>query len=236
MFNFWGTATVGEPFYNPISKVWEFQFLHILPSTYYFPLLPLNSSYPSGFEVIRLVFFICISLVTNDSEHLNMCWLAICLSASIQFTGLFLTWNCLFIVLLCCHVWPLVTPWTVACQSPLSVAFFRQEYCSGLPSPSPGDLPNPRSKPASPALAGGFLTTLPPLLLNWKHMIFKYFFHFCELSFHFLHYVLQSRKKIFYFDGVQVIDFFPHLFTLWCHIQETIASSKVMEIYTCIFF
>ena len=35
------------------------------------------------------------------------------------------------------------TPWTVACQAPLSVGFFRQEYWSGLPFPSPGDCPNP---------------------------------------------------------------------------------------------
>ena len=35
------------------------------------------------------------------------------------------------------------TPWTVACQAPLSVGFFRQEYRSGLPFPSPGDLPDP---------------------------------------------------------------------------------------------
>ena len=36
-----------------------------------------------------------------------------------------------------------VIPWTVACQDPLSMAFFRQEYSSGLPFPSPGDLPDP---------------------------------------------------------------------------------------------
>ena len=36
----------------------------------------------------------------------------------------------------------LVTPWTVACQAPLSMGFPRQEYCSGLPFPSPGDCPN----------------------------------------------------------------------------------------------
>ena len=45
-----------------------------------------------------------------------------------------------------------VTPWTVAHQAPLSMGFFRQEYWTGLSFPSPGDLPNPGSEPASPAL------------------------------------------------------------------------------------
>ena len=40
-----------------------------------------------------------------------------------------------------------VTPWTVARQAPLSMGFSRQEYWSGLPFPSPGDLPNPGIKP-----------------------------------------------------------------------------------------
>ena len=47
------------------------------------------------------------------------------------------------------------TPWTVACQAPLSMGFSRQEYWSGLPCPLPGDLPNPGIKPmslTSPAL------------------------------------------------------------------------------------
>ena len=55
-----------------------------------------------------------------------------------------------------------VTPWMVARQTPLSMEFSRQEYWSGLPFPSPGDLPNPGIKPGSPALAGGFFTTEPP--------------------------------------------------------------------------
>ena len=42
------------------------------------------------------------------------------------------------------------TPWTVACQAPLSREFSRQEYWSGLPFPSPVDLPNPGIKPKSP--------------------------------------------------------------------------------------
>ena len=44
------------------------------------------------------------------------------------------------------------TPWTVASQAPLSMGFSQQEYWSGLPCPSPGDLPHPGIKPASPAL------------------------------------------------------------------------------------
>ena len=45
-----------------------------------------------------------------------------------------------------------MTPWTVACQAPLSIGFPRQEYWSELPFPSPGDLPDPGVKPVSPAL------------------------------------------------------------------------------------
>ena len=53
-------------------------------------------------------------------------------------------------------------PWTVHCQVPLSMEFFRQEYWSGLPFPSPGDLPKPGTETASPALAGRLFTTAPP--------------------------------------------------------------------------
>ena len=52
-----------------------------------------------------------------------------------------------------------MTPWTVAHQGPLSMAFSRQEYWSGLPCPLPADLPYPGIKPIDPALAGGFVTT-----------------------------------------------------------------------------
>ena len=55
-----------------------------------------------------------------------------------------------------------VTPWTVAYQAPPSMGFSRQEYWSGLPFPSPGDLPNPGIKPGSPALGADALTSEPP--------------------------------------------------------------------------
>ena len=55
-----------------------------------------------------------------------------------------------------------VTPWTIACQAPLSMGFSRQEYWSGLPFPSPGDLPNPGIEPRSPALQADSLPSEPP--------------------------------------------------------------------------
>ena len=54
------------------------------------------------------------------------------------------------------------TPWTIACQAPPSMGFSRQEYWSGLPSPSPGDLPNPGIEPRSPTLQADTLTSEPP--------------------------------------------------------------------------
>ena len=56
----------------------------------------------------------------------------------------------------------LATPWSVARQAPLSMGFSRQEYWSGLPFPSPGDLPNPGIKPWSPALQADSLPTELP--------------------------------------------------------------------------
>ena len=54
------------------------------------------------------------------------------------------------------------TPWTVAYQASPSMGFSRQEYWSGLPFPSPGDLPNQGIEPGSPALEAGTLTSEPP--------------------------------------------------------------------------
>ena len=59
-------------------------------------------------------------------------------------------------------VWLFVILWTRACQAPLFMGFSKEEYWSGLPFPSPGDLPNPGIEPTSltsPAMAGEFFTT-----------------------------------------------------------------------------
>ena len=71
------------------------------------------------------------------------------------------------------HVRLFATPWTVAHQAPLSMGFSRQEYWSGLPFPSPGDLPDPGIEPGSPALQADTLTSeLPgkPPLLPWHSL------------------------------------------------------------------
>ena len=80
-----------------------------------------------------------------------------------------------------------------ASQTPLSMEFSRQEYWSGLPSPTPGNLPDPGIKPASlesPALVGRFFTTVSPGSPREKHNgnlesnIFKsciVYKHLCDL-------------------------------------------------------
>ena len=55
-----------------------------------------------------------------------------------------------------------VTPWTIAHQAPRSMGFSRQEYWSGLPFPSPGDLPHQGIEPRSPTLQADALTSAPP--------------------------------------------------------------------------
>ena len=55
-----------------------------------------------------------------------------------------------------------MTLWTVACQAPLSMEFPRQEFWSGLPFPTPGDLPDPKIEPPSPAMQADSL-----LLSHW---------------------------------------------------------------------
>ena len=63
-----------------------------------------------------------------------------------------------------------VTPWTVALQALSFMGFSRQEYWSGLPFPSPGDLPNPEIEPGSPTLQADSLQSKPPGKLQRIHL------------------------------------------------------------------
>ena len=64
-------------------------------------------------------------------------------------------------------------PWTVAYQAPPSMGFSRQEYWSGLPFLSPGDLPNPGIEPRFPALQADTLPSEPPGKISMEEMIWK---------------------------------------------------------------
>ena len=84
------------------------------------------------------------------------------------------------------------TPWTIAYQAPSSMGFSRQGFWSGLPFPSPEDLPNPGIKPGSPILQADALSSEPP----GKPLLFK------EISFIWLYRVLVVAWGIFHY-GVQ---------------------------------
>ena len=70
------------------------------------------------------------------------------------------------------------------------MGFLRQEYWSGVPLPTPGDLPNPGIKPVSPALTCWFLTTEPPVKPQYEHKMHFYVYH---LLFQFLSGMEEER-------------------------------------------
>ena len=86
------------------------------------------------------------------------------------------------------HVRLFVTPWTIAYRAPRSMEFSRQEYWSGLPFPSPGDLPNPGIEPGSPALQADALPSEPAGKLIASNICFIsdfIFFIFWQLIFNY---------------------------------------------------
>ena len=95
------------------------------------------------------IFLLPLESINSVSTHLSVCVLS-------HFS--------------CVHLF--ATPWTVAHQAFLSMGFSGQEYRSGFPFPSPGDLPDPGMEPNSPALAGRFFTTMSPgkSLGGWMHL------------------------------------------------------------------
>ena len=75
----------------------------------------------------------------------------------------------------------LVIPWTVACQSPLSMGFSRQEYWSGLSFSPPGDFPNPRNRTQVSHIAGGLFTDWATGEATWMNNIPLYWYTICCL-------------------------------------------------------
>ena len=119
-----------------------------------------------------------------------------------------------FMCVLVTQSWLFVTPWTVACQAPLSVGFSRQEYSSGLPVPSPRDLPDPGIS----CTASRFFTfwatraalyfihtpnlPLSPSVTTGLFSIFVNLFLFCicihlyYFSFFYLYFLKQQKQQI----------------------------------------
>ena len=85
-----------------------------------------------------------------------------------------------------------VTPWTVAHQAPQSMGFSRQQYWSGLPFPSPGDLPDPGIEPGSPPLQADALSSEPPR----KPLILATFKKTGEITFNIIFYLTQYIQNI----------------------------------------
>ena len=82
--------------------------------------------------------------------------------------------------------WLFATPWTIAHQAPPSIGFSRQEYWSGWPFPSPGDLPNPGIKPGSPTLQTDALPFEPPGKLNPNERQCQKMFKLSHICAHFM--------------------------------------------------
>ena len=99
------------------------------------------------------------------------------------------------------HVQIFATPWTVAYQAPLSMGFSRQEYWSGLPLPSPGDLSDSRIEPGSPALQADTLPSKPRgkyyvgiyFKAKEKYSFYSYIKNSAFIIYLFLNYFLNDR-------------------------------------------
>ena len=78
--------------------------------------------------------------------------------------------------------WLFAIPWTIVYQASLSMGFSRQEYWSGLPFPSPGDLPNPGIEPGSPTLQADSLLPEPPEILPQLISTFSGRFYWVEIN------------------------------------------------------
>ena len=93
------------------------------------------------------------------------------------------------------HTWPFASPWTVVCQAPLFTGFPKQEYWSGLPFPSLGDLPNPGIEPVSlisPILSGLFFISAA-----WKACMYKFIYNINIGTFYIIYNMYSNIYNIY---------------------------------------
>ena len=135
----------------------------------WFCLLTASSPHP------HLLTWPCLSMLYIEIpscnfhfQYLGWCQCHLCFGFYINHLSMSLTLRCCGMLSHFSRVWLFGTPSTVARQALLSMEFSRQEYWSGLPFPSPGDLPDPGIEPASLTslpLIGGFFTTATTSIL-----------------------------------------------------------------------
>ena len=106
------------------------------------------------------------------------------------------------------HVRLFATPWTVAYQAPPSMGYFRQEYWSGVPFPSPGDLPDPGIEPRAPTVQVDALTSEPPRKPSIVYKMLIYRENWMHLS-------LQPPMNLYTFQNVGQIER-----RAWKHIRD----------------
>ena len=117
---------------------------------------------------VKFDYFLCEKIYSNNFPSSTQ---------SLQWVGIWIKRHMKMKVLVSQSCPTFATPWTVACQPPLSLGFFRQEYWNGLPFPSPGDLPNPGIEPRSTVLQADSLLSEPP----WQtKMAYELNYFLCE--------------------------------------------------------
>ena len=129
----------------PSPSPTEFKSLFFTSVSLLLPCMLDHHYHLSKFHIYVLIYSICVSL--SDLVHSVS-------QAPVSSTSLAQTQMHSFLLKVksLSRVQLFATPWTVAYQAPPTLGFSRQEYWSGLPFPSPGDLPDPGIKPGSPAL------------------------------------------------------------------------------------
>ena len=129
-------------------------------------LIPLNNFYscPPPPQTLAITILLSVPISTAFLDYIYVCVIPYCvrlcltpLSIILQVSFYLIANGRVFIFIVCIYIyggnlvaksWPtLVTPWTVACQPPLSKGFSRQKFWSTFPCPPPGDLPDRGIKP-----------------------------------------------------------------------------------------
>ena len=132
------------------------------------------------------------------------------------------------IVLVAHHVQLFATPWTVACQAPLSMRFPRQEYWSGLPFPSPGDLPHPGIEPGSPAYQADSLPSEPTGKPNKQHSVVKYLWS--SLILEITCRKLKRESLNFQFNSV-IVELLYYIIIIYIYIPYIISVWQLFEVF-----